>query len=129
MPSRSLPVGDAAFTGRWGDFPATRLDACRAAPVEESTLRFWSHGNHVQVQRASGAYIMSARKQATGLTPLPSQNSLAEPLSPLPMADLNSHTADFDAAASERASSLAEDEEFAAEEHAHRCVQRAREPT
>ena len=77
----------------------------------------------VQVQRASGAYMVSARKQGGRQPSLLSQESLPEPMSPLPMLDLNRVSSGLDAddpAADGAASSLAEDEEFAAEEHAHR---------
>ena len=73
-----------------------------------------------QVQKASGAYIMSARKQSTAQTPLHSQVSQMDPMSPLPMADLGQLSSAFDQGDLEGASDLAEDEAYAAEEHAHR---------
>ena len=77
----------------------------------------------LQVQRASGAYMVSARKQGGRQPSLLSQESLPEPTSPLPMLELNRVSSGLDTddpAADGAASSLAEDEEFAAEEHAHR---------
>ena len=81
------------------------------------------------MQRASGAYMMSTRKQGRALATMQSQGSLGlgdAPPSPMPMADLASVALDLEAGGDDGgASSLAEDEEYAVEEHAHRL---ARDP-
>lgn len=75
----------------------------------------------LQVQKASGAYMLSARKQGLGFSASKPPGASTEPPSPLPFPDFNHMTNGSDVAASEDAeSSLAEDEEFATEEHAHR---------
>lgn len=66
--------------------------------------------------------MLSARKQGLGYTPSRGLSTPHDPTSPLPFPDMTSMAADTDVAASEdAASSLAEDEEFAVEENAHRC--------
>lgn len=67
--------------------------------------------------------MVSARKQGLGFTGSKPSETASEPPSPMPFPDFNylAVKGTSDAAASEDAeSSLAEDEEFAAEEHAHR---------
>jgi len=67
--------------------------------------------------------MMSTRKQGRGLATMHSQGSLGGdlPPSPLPMADLASVSLHLDAGGNDDGgSSLAEDEEYTVEEHAHR---------
>ena len=75
----------------------------------------------LQVQKASGAYMLSARKQGLGWSASKPPGASTDPPSPLPFPDFSRMSNGSDVAASDDAeSSLAEDEEFATEEHAHR---------
>ena len=72
----------------------------------------------VQVQRASGAFMVSHRRQSMGLP-----TGLGPPGLPGPagaVIETTSSMASEDVEAAE--GSLADDEEFVAEEHAHRCM-------
>lgn len=72
----------------------------------------------MQIQRASGAYMVSARKKGLSASKTP---CLAhDPPSPLPFPDFATLSSEMDVACSEEAdSSLAEDEEIVTGEHSH----------
>lgn len=73
---------------------------------------------HLQVQRASGAFMVSHRRQSMGLPSGLGPPGLTGPAGAV--MDTTSSMASEDAEAAE--GSLADDEEFVAEEHAHRCT-------
>ena len=73
---------------------------------------------HVQVQRASGAFMVSHRRQSMGLPPGLGPPGLTGPAGAV--METTSSMASEDVEAGE--GSLVDDEEFVAEEHAHRCV-------
>ena len=73
---------------------------------------------HVQVQRASGAFMVSHRRQSMGLPVGLGPPGLTGPAGAV--METTSSMASEDVEAAE--GSLADDEEFVAEQHAHRCM-------